>query len=72
MAYITQRGTHMTLVANMLEFIIPYVVLAILIAFVVLAFVAVYYFLDGMRGYEERITALEQRIETLEEEDSDR
>lgn len=35
-----------------------------------LIIVAVFYYLDGRRGYDERITALEQRVEELEDERS--
>lgn len=34
----------------------------------VLGVVAIYNFLDGKRGYEERITSLERRVEELEDD----
>lgn len=34
----------------------------------ILVIVAVYNFLDGKRGYEERITRLERRVAELEDE----
>ena len=36
----------------------------------ILLVVAVYNYLDGKRGYEQRISALEQRVEELESERS--
>lgn len=35
-----------------------------------LGIVAVFYYLDGKRGYDERISTLERRVEELEDERS--
>jgi hypothetical protein len=50
------------------ELLIGLVVLAFYIAIPVLAVVAIYNFLDGRRGYERRISRLEDRVEQLEDE----
>jgi hypothetical protein len=48
------------------ELLIVLLMLLLYVAVPLLVIVAVFNYLDGKRGYEERITALERRVEELE------
>ena len=50
------------------ELLVVLVMLAFYVVIPVLVIVAINSYLDGKRGYEERITALERRVEELENE----
>ncbi|RDI69812.1 hypothetical protein [Halopelagius longus] len=50
------------------ELLIVLLMVAMYVVLPVLGIVAVYNFLDGKRGYEERITRLERRVAELEDE----
>lgn len=50
------------------ELIIAFLIFGLYLVIPILLIVIVYNFLDGKRGYEERITQLEQRVERLENE----
>ncbi|MGM0590580.1 MAG: hypothetical protein ACQETI_02945 [Halobacteriota archaeon] len=50
------------------ELLIILLIFGLYLAVPILLIVVVYNFLDGKRGYEERIAALERRIDELENE----
>lgn len=50
------------------ELSIVVLMLGLYLVIPILLIVAVYNFLDGKRGYEERIDALERRVDELEDE----
>ncbi|MEY7851898.1 hypothetical protein AB7C87_22155 [Natrarchaeobius sp. A-rgal3] len=50
------------------ELLVILVMLLFYIAIPIIIIVAIFNFLDGKRGYEQRIEALEQRVEQLENE----
>ena len=50
------------------ELLVLFFVLILFGAVPLLVIIAVYNYLDGKRGYEERIDALERRVEELEDE----
>ncbi|RQG90937.1 hypothetical protein [Natrarchaeobius chitinivorans] len=50
------------------ELLVILVMLVFYLVIPILVIVAIYNFLDGKRGYESRITALEERVEELESE----
>ncbi|WP_254768515.1 hypothetical protein [Salinilacihabitans rarus] len=50
------------------ELLVLLVLFVIYLAIPILVIVALFYFLDGKRGYEERIARLERRVEKLEDE----
>lgn len=52
------------------ELIVILFMLAFYLGIPILVIVAIYNFLDGRRGYEKRITVLEQAVEELEDEQS--
>lgn len=52
------------------ELIVILFMLAFYLGVPILVIVAIYNFLDGRRGYEKRITALEQAVEELKDEQS--
>lgn len=53
------------------EIVILLFILVLYVAIPLLIIVAVYNFLDGKRGYEKRIAALEDRVERLETDRSE-
>jgi hypothetical protein len=50
------------------EIVVLLLVFVLYLALPVLLIVVVYNFLDGKRGYQERIAELERRVEELEDE----
>lgn len=50
------------------ELLIVLVMLVFYLAIPILVIVAIFYFLDGRRGYDQRISQLERRVEELENE----